>query len=265
MARRPQDRAVPVTLFQAEVLRTVGPNRSPESFVAGGVALNAHQPVRWSADVDVFHDAEDAVIRASEADIATLEAAGYSIRQDLWTPSFRRAWVSRAGEGVKLEWCHDSAWRFFPIEPDELLGWRLHWFDAITNKALAMASRAETRDLVDIVTYAERCPLHATIWAACSKDPGYGPLLLLSQMRRNSRVNGAELREMGATLDPRALKVQWIAISDAADTELDRAAAADVEVGLAFVRRDGTPGWFDEPDVTPHRATLGGAVPRIVR
>lgn len=67
---------MPVTPFQAAVLRTVSPNRSPASFVAGGVALNAHESVRWSANVDVFHDAEDAVIRASEADLTTLESAG---------------------------------------------------------------------------------------------------------------------------------------------------------------------------------------------
>ena len=255
---------MPVTPFQAEVLRALSPNRSSESFVAGGIALNAHEPVRWSADVDVFHDAEDAVIRSSAADIATLEAAGYSTRQELWTPSFRRAWVSRGTDGVKLEWCHDSAWRFFPIEPDDLLGWRLHWFDAITNKALAMGSRAETRDLVDIVSYASRCPLHAVIWAACSKDPGFGPHLLLDQMRRNSRVNTAELREMGASLDAPALKVRWIDLARIAEREIDRAGTAGVDVGLAFVHPNGTVGWFDEADAVPHRATLGGAAPRII-
>ena len=255
---------MPVTPFQAEVLRALSPNRSPESFVAGGIALNAHEPVRWSADVDVFHDAEDAVIRSSAADIATLEAAGYSTRQELWTPSFRRAWVSRGTDGVKLEWCHDSAWRFFPIEPDDLLGWRLHWFDAITNKALAMGSRAETRDLVDIVSYASRCPLHAVSWAACSKDPGFSPLLLLDQMRRNSRVNAAELREMGASLDAPALKVRWIDLAGTAEREIDRAATSGMDVGLAFVHLNGVVGWFDEAGVIPHRATLGGATPRII-
>ena len=247
------------------MLRTLAPNRSPDSFVAGGTALNAHETVRWSADVDVFHDAEDAVIRSSERDLGTLALAGYETHRELWTPSFRRAWVSKGTDGVKLEWCHDSAWRFFPIEADELLGWRLHWFDAITNKALAMGSRAETRDLVDIVTYADRCPLHAVIWAACTKDPGFGPLLLLDQMRRNSRVNLAELREMGASLDPPALKGRWIELANTAEGELTRAGTMDVEVGLAFVRANGAVGWFDDQGVVAHRATLGGAAPRIVR
>jgi hypothetical protein len=191
-------------------------------------------------------------------------SANTPTRRELWTPSFRRAWVSRGDDGVKLEWCQDSAWRFFPIESDDLLGWRLHWFDAITNKALAMGSRAETRDLVDIVTYAARCPLHAVIWAACSKDPGFGPLLLLDLMRRNSRVNPAELREMGASLDPLALKRRWIDIARIAESAIEDAGAVGVDVGLAFVHSDGVVGWFDEAGAFPHRATLGGAAPRIV-
>ena len=255
---------MPLTSFQVAVLQVLAPNRSRESFVAGGIALNAHEAVRWSADVDVFHDAEDAVMRASDADIATLNALGYITRQEAWTPSFRRAWVARGDEGVKLEWCHDSAWRFFPIEEDDLLGWKLHWFDAITNKALAMGSRAETRDLVDIVTYASRCPLHAVIWAACTKDPGFGPLLLLSQMRRHSRVDPAELREMGASLEPQGLKTRWLDLSARAEREIERAGVAGIEVGLAFVHESGALGWFDDSGSQPHRATLGGALPRIV-
>lgn len=113
---------MPLTPFQSEVLRLLARNRSPESYVAGGIALNARESIRWSDDVDVFHDAEEAVILASERDVQTLTQAGYSVRPDLWTPAFRRAWVARAQDGVKLEWGQDSAWRFFPIEPDELLG-----------------------------------------------------------------------------------------------------------------------------------------------
>jgi hypothetical protein len=87
------------------------------------MALNAQHPIRWSADVDLFHDVEDAVMRASDADVGILRQAGYDVRPELWTPGFRRAWVARDDAGVRLEWCRDSAWRFFPIEPDDLLGW----------------------------------------------------------------------------------------------------------------------------------------------
>jgi hypothetical protein len=232
--------------------------------VAGGIALHARENIRWSADVDVFHDVEQAVIRASEADVETLRQSGCSIRQDIWTPTFRRAWIERGEDGVKLEWCQDSAWRFFPIEPDDILGWRLHRFDALTNKALAMAGRSETRDLVDLVANVEKHPLHAVIWAACAKDQGYNPMLLLNQMQRNSRVNSAELREMGAHFEPVELKTRWLSLAEVAGREIDRAATAKIEPGAAFVAKGGEIAWFDYPGCKPHLATLGGSLPRLV-
>jgi hypothetical protein len=238
-------------------------NRSPQSYVAGGTSLHAHTSIRHSADVDVFHDAEDAVIRSSEVDVRTLRDAAFSIRQDIWTPTFRRAWVERAADAVKLEWCQDSAWRFFPIVPDRLLGWRLHRFDALTNKALAMGGRVETRDLVDLVSHANNDSLYAVIWAACAKDPGFTPTLLLNQMQRNSRIDPAQLQEMGADFQPTELKRHWIEISEIAGRELERAAAAGVEPGIAFVDSQDKIGWFDTPGFNPHRASLGGALPRV--
>ncbi len=264
MAGRERNRRVPLTPFQSEVLRLLARNRSRESYVAGGIALNARENIRWSADVDVFHDAEQAVIQSSEADVRVLAEAGYSIRQDLWTPAYRRAWVARGEDGVKLEWCQDSAWRFFPVEPDEILGWRLHRFDALTNKALAMGGRAETRDLVDLVANAEKYPLHIVIWAACAKDPGYNPVLLLNQMQRNSRIVPAELREMGAQLDPVDLKTRWLALADKAAAEIERAIHAQIEVGVVFTGPRHEIGWFDTPDCKLHGATLGGSLPRLV-
>jgi hypothetical protein len=234
------------------------------SYVAGGIALNAKENSRWSADVDVFHDAEEAVIRSSEADIQTLRHAGYAIRQDLWTAGFRRAWVERDGEGVKVEWCQDAAWRFFPIEKDDLLGWKLHRFDALTNKALAMGGRSETRDLVDIVFDSKKYPVHAVIWAACAKDPGYNPLLLLNQMQRNSRVNPAELKEMGASIQPVELKTRWLKAAEIAEQEIQRAASSGIETGAAFVSESNAIGWFDTPGCKTHRATLGGSLPRLI-
>lgn len=255
---------MPLTPFQTTVLRVLARNRSVDSYVAGGIALNAQHPIRWSADVDLFHDVENAVMRASDADVELLRQEGYDVRPDLWTPGFRRAWVARDDAGVRLEWCRDSAWRFFPIEADDLLGWKLQRFDALTNKALAMASRSETRDLVDLVAHAGDVPLHAVVWAACTKDPGFGPLLLLNEMRRNSRVDRAQLREMGAAIDPVMLKTAWLLHSHAAEREIDRAALAGVEVGLAFVSADRQIGWFDQSGYAAHRATLGGALPRVV-
>jgi hypothetical protein len=94
---------------------------------------------RWGVAVDVLHGAEAAVLLVSETDVATLENAGRVVTRELGLPGYRRAGAEKAGPGVKLEWCRDCAWRFFPIQPDPLLGRRLHRCDAITNKALALA------------------------------------------------------------------------------------------------------------------------------
>ena len=56
------------------------------------------------------------------------------------------------GRRVRYPQAADSAFRFFPVVQDQLLGWRLHHFDAATNKALTLAARAETRDYIDITT-----------------------------------------------------------------------------------------------------------------
>jgi hypothetical protein len=90
---------VSLTPFQTDALRLLAGNRSPLSYVAGGTSLHAHTTIRKSADVYLFHDAEEAVIAASEADLQTLRQAGYSIRQEIWTPTFRRAWAEKGGEG----------------------------------------------------------------------------------------------------------------------------------------------------------------------
>jgi hypothetical protein len=83
-------------------------------------------------------------------------------------------------------------------------------------------------------------------------------------MQRNSRVNPAELREMGARLEPVALKTRWLDLVEAARQEIQRAAMAGIEPGVAFVSARGEIGWFDLPGCKPHKASLGGALPRVV-
>ncbi len=164
---------------------------------------------------------------------------------------------------MKLEWAQDSAWRFFPIERDPVLAWKLHRFDALTNKALAMGSRSETRDLVDLVMNHERVPLHSIVWAACSKDPGFTPGLLLEQMRRNARIELVAMEEMGVTMQPSELKLKWLDIARETETAILAAGHAGVEPGVVFLAPDGSVKWFDTPGATIHRATLGGVIPRL--
>lgn len=147
------------------------------------------------------------------------------------------------------------------------MGWRLHLFDIATNKALALAARTETRDYVDIVELNKIYPLPAICWAACGKDPGFAPLTLLKMMRRFARLDPAKLEEIQATaLDPVALKMTWIKISDDAEAEITRVADEnqDLPTGVAFVDAAGKPGWIGyNPTLHPHAPSVRGCWPKV--
>lgn len=263
---------MPLTAFQSEVLAVIAANRSEESHFAGGLVLNASaNSARYSNDFDIFHEAAEEVTRASEADTASLRAAGFTVEPQRgdWErhSSFRKARVFRSANAVDIDWAADSAFRFFPIERDPVLGWRLHLFDMATNKALALSARTATRDYVDMVELGKIFPLPAIVWAAVGKDPGFSPLSLLEMMRRFARVNPTELAEIQArNLDPRTLKTAWIEMSDYADAEITRVADTqpDMPIGIAFVDATGQPRWIGaDPTLKIHAPCIRGCLPRI--
>src|SRR5262245_54665880 len=174
---------MPLTPIQKEALAILALNRSEESHFAGGIVLNSgDDSARFSHDFDIFHELGEEVVRASNRDVESLASAGFQIekksRSREWEheSTFRKAKMRRGNEVLEIDWAADSAFRFFPIERDPLLGWRLHLFDIATNKALALSARTETRDYVDIVELHKTFPLAAICWAACGKDPGFTPV-----------------------------------------------------------------------------------------
>ena len=88
--------------------------RSPDSYVAGGVALNREGP-RYSGDIDIFQDSEERLAAAAEADAnaladAGLNAAARRIRtgkqeaeiQALGERTLSHGWPWRPRTGVNL-------------------------------------------------------------------------------------------------------------------------------------------------------------------
>ena len=175
--------------------------------------------------------------------------------------------VNRGSEVLEIDWAADSAFRFFPIERDAQLGWRLHLFDVATNKALALSARTETRDYVDIVELHKTYPLAAICWAACGKDPGFTPLSLLKMMKRFAKISPTELDKIKARkLDPVALKMGWIEMSDAAEAKMIRVAdeRPELPIGIAFVDAAGRPGWIgDDSSLRLHAPSVRGCWPVI--
>lgn len=187
---------MPLSPLQSDILRLLASHRSPDSYVAGATVLNRDGP-RYSEDIDLFHDREEAVARAAESDAALLRDAGFSVDWIRREPGIHVAAVGRGAERTRLEWARDSDFRFFPTVPDPLFGFRLHIADLATNKALAAAGRREPRDVLDLLWVHERhLPLGAVIWAAVAKDPGYSPESLLAEIRRNARYRDDDYADL---------------------------------------------------------------------
>lgn len=259
---------MPISDFQAEVLRCIAANRSPDSYVAGATVLHRDsRSPRYSHDLDLFHDAEDCVARCADLDAKALTAAGHTLEWLLRTPTFHRGLVAGGDQRLRIEWAHDSAFRFFPVEKDEWLGFRLHPADAATNKVLALAGRSEVRDFVDVIHLHETyLSLGALAWAACGKDPGFTPDFLLDQVARHAAYTQADLDrlQLREPLDIVALKRIWLAMLEEARGLVDRLPAD--EMGCLYLDRAGVPVEPDAPGLPPlirHRGSVRGAWPVV--
>lgn len=265
------------TRFQAEVLRRIARSRidGGETYVAGGLALNhVLGAPRLSHDIDVFNDSEEAVAAAFEKDVAALRAAGFDVATKRERTFFREATVSRDGETTDIQWARDSAFRFFPLVEDSLLGLSLHPFDLATNKLMAIAGREEPRDLVDIETCHDRLqPLGLLVWAACGKDPGFNPSFLLEFVAR-VRYAQAEFDALVKTperIDGATVMSKWHEMIAAARKTISILPAE--EAGKCVLTADGNlfrgsdnelRATLDADGIVFHEGCIRGAWPRIV-
>ena len=93
---------MPLTDFQSTLARLLSENRTFDSYLAGGAAILIEpNTMRYSRDLDYFHDSETRVAEAFTADRELLDAEGYSIDVDLNQPGFVRAIVSKENDVTK--------------------------------------------------------------------------------------------------------------------------------------------------------------------
>ncbi len=259
---------MPLTAFQIEVARMLAAGRTPDSYLAGGAAILIDpNSKRYSNDLDYFHDSVERVATAFANDSATLAGAGLAVDVDMRQPGYIRAVVGRDAERTKVEWAHDSAWRFLPTVADELVGFRLHPVDLAINKVLALAGRDEARDLLDTLgMHRGTLTLGAMCWAAAGKDPGFSPWSLLELLRRRGKVRPEELARLHLVepVSLPALKTDWLAALDSAERFIRSRPAEDV--GCLYYSR--SEARFVEPrsgdDSRPHFGRPGGVLPQIV-
>ncbi len=259
---------MPISAFQQRVLVLLARNRNPQAYVAGGVAIHRFpNSKRYSKDVDLFHDVAESVALSSQHDLELLRRCAYTTELLLNQPSFVRALVSKHDASVVLEWVHDTAFRFFPTQEDEYLGFRLHDVDLAVNKCLALANRNEVRDIVDLIELQHHVmPLSGMLWAASGKDPGFTPPLLLQCVRRHSVIRPEQLRgeALVEPISPSGLKKEWLALLEAAEEELSQLPAEDL--GCVYVDEQGEAlrkALYPLPkDAVRHFGTVGGSWPK---
>jgi len=262
---------MPITDFQREILLRLKKSRNPESYVAGGTAIQrASDSIRYSMDIDFFHDTDEAVTSAFASDQKILIEESFRLEILITQPSFYRAVVSKGIDSLKLEWVRDTAFRFFPVIEDEEFGYRLHDIDLAVNKVLALANRSELRDVLDILDIDSKVlPLGACVWAACGKDPGFTPALLLDMVQRHANITPDLLaaESLVHPVDPKELKSQF----SAALLEAKRLIGGLIliDLGCVYLDKDGNSlRKFDKPvpkATLRHFGSVRGAWPRVVK
>lgn len=90
---------MPLSSFQRQVLLLLKGSRNPESYVAGDTVIQRDAAsLRYSSDIDFFHDTDLAVTTAFQSDRATLLEHDYAFEILISQPSFfaRKclAWVA---------------------------------------------------------------------------------------------------------------------------------------------------------------------------
>jgi hypothetical protein len=177
--------------------------------------------------------------------------------------------IARDGRMTKLEWVFDSAFRFFPVEPDAEVGYVLNFWDAATNKVLALAGRGELRDYLDVLQlHRQHLSLGALAWAACGKDIGYTPQFLIEEAHRLAHYPASLLAKLQVRepVDLVECKKQWLASVRAARALFDQLPAE--EVGCLYLDASGKPvtpdpGSAEFPAQRRHFGSIRGAWPVI--
>jgi hypothetical protein len=263
---------MPLGPFEREVLRLLAANRNPDSFVAGATVLNQHPTsARTSRDIDLFHDTTEAVATSARRDIETLQSHAFRVDELPPHETFRRAIISRNSTQTKIEWVFDSAFRFFPVEADPELGWRLNFFDAAANKVLALAGRSEVRDLIDVLElHDHHLHLGALAWAGSGKDPGMTPESIIEWGGRNAIYRSEDLADLALSKPTTlpALKERWMQASREALDLIKRLPLA--EVGCLYLDSHGKPvrpdpGADNFASLVRHHGSVRGAWPRIAQ
>ncbi len=239
--------------------------------LAGGAGIHlSPNSKRYSNDLDYFQDTETRVAEAFADNRELLNEKGFEVSIEMNQPGYIRAVVSQDDNSTKMEWAHDSAWRFMPTFKSESVGYQLHPIDLAVNKILALAGRDEPRDYLDIhYLHEQTLSLGALIWAACGKDPGFSPGSLLELLKRRGKYRPEDFKRLhlNEEIDLHALKSKWLEMLGEAEVLIDERPMDEVgclyysTANNSFVTPKSTP--LDAQGLQIHFGRPGGVLPKL--
>lgn len=71
-----------LTQIQKDIMASIAGKRSDSSYIAGGLVLNMDWP-RVSDDIDIFHDTDEEIGSAANADIKKPSADGFKVSVEI--------------------------------------------------------------------------------------------------------------------------------------------------------------------------------------
>ena len=260
---------MPLTEFQKNLAQFLAKNRTPDSHLAGGAALHFEpNSIRFSNDLDYFHDSVERVATAFAADYDDLVQHGYQVDVDLKQVGYIRAKVFSKNGATKVEWAHDSAWRFLPVVKNAELGFLLHPLDLAINKVLALAGRNEPRDFLDVLhVHKHTLPLGALCWAAAGKDPGFSPHSLLDLVQRRGKFQKEDFNrlKLNQPIELTQLKSEWLQALQSAQEFID--SRPPDEMGCLYFYKDKQQAFAPQPNDSnylTHFGRLNGVLPKLI-
>jgi hypothetical protein len=196
-----------------------------------------------------------------------LAANDFAVTIEMNQRGFIRAVVSKGAAATKVEWAHDSAWRFMPPIKNPDVGVQLHPIDLAVNKILALAGRDEPRDFLDIIyIHKNILPVGALVWAGIGKDPGFTPESLLELIRRRGRYRPEDFNRLhlAQPIELRAIKAIWLEAIEQCEAFINSRPAA--EAGCLYYSKEKSS--FVMPrigeDASPHYGSPGGIIPSFL-
>lgn len=237
--------------------------------LAGAGAIRAHGVTdRPTQDVDLFTTQTDPAAFGAAVDevIAGLSSQGFQVAALRRLDGFARLQVHAPPTPATTEEHRPGGPVGLVVEVDLGIDWRAHppvtldvgpvlaLEDAVANKVLALYSRGEVRDYLDVdaIRQTGRFNDDELLAAAAERDPGFEPVMFAHQLRGVERAEPAAVAPYGLDADDlAAVRVRlrtWAArIDPAGASAADLRAAAHQELQRARA----TAGRLD--DATPPR------------